>query len=142
LLPPLARFQDPLLGTSLQERSPIERDGVLQRGKVAAADRLVEREQVYGHPIEIESQRLRSGRAKTPGVGTEGNAKLGEGAAEAGEGLRLGEIGPEDGSEPGAFDRPWLAEDEESEQPVALADADTRERVPLSEGVEGTKEPD
>jgi hypothetical protein len=48
-------------------------------------------------------------------------------------------IRPESGSEPGALDGTRVAQDEEGKEPVAFADAETRERLALPESVEGTK---
>jgi hypothetical protein len=79
------------------------------------------------------------GRVKTGGIRAEGEAKLGERATEGGEGLELGEVGPEGSSKPRALDGAGVTEEKESEEPVALADAETGKRLTLLDDVEGTK---
>jgi hypothetical protein len=100
----------------------------------------VEGEHVHLGAGQIEGELAGGGSVEAGGFGTESAAEVVEAAAQAGEGLAFGMVGPEGAGEPGTLEGDADAEGEQRQEPLPLLGAQGREGLAVDVRFEGPEE--
>jgi hypothetical protein len=142
LLARLPLRDDPLLRAAFQQRAPVERDGALQRGLVAAGDGCVKGEQVHVRTRQIEEERVRGRRAQAVRFAAQRVTQVGQASTQVVGGLAREAVGPERPREPGAIQFAAVPQGKQGEERLPLAGTQRRERLPCHSHVERSQQPD
>ena len=142
LLPRLPLLEHPILGTPLQQRSPVEGDRFLQRLRITPGEGGIKGQHVHEGAGQLQREGARRGRAQPAGCGTEGVAEVGEAVAQAVQPLGRGAVGPEQPRQPLPLRLGSLAQREPGEEPLAPAVAEAWERLAAEAHLERSEQPD
>src|SRR5207244_960472 len=142
LLPLLPLLEGPFLDAPLQQGSPVKSHGGRQGVGIAPPEGGLKRQHVHGRAGQVQREGAGSGRAQPAGFRTEGAAESGQAIAQAVQRGGLAAVGPEQPGQPVPLHLAALAQGEQGQDRLALAEAEARNRPAGEAHLDRSEQPD